>query len=170
MMAAQYLGDEPLMLVEVKMQCRVDFDDEDIYLESVIIPAARALAEEVCGAAIRKARYVEQVSDAGHSVLARGSVIEVESVTVSGTPVPFEISLDGRRTVVQASGSAGKEAQITYTAGIDIAMHAGVRAWMLLVAAWLYANRELMGERDGAKAPPHISASLLSSINVHAGF
>ena len=169
-MIAQYLGDEPLTLAEVKLQCRVDFDDEDAYLESIIIPAARALAEEVSGAAIRKARYVEQVSDAGHSVLARGSVIEVENVTVSGNSVPFGISLDGRRTVVQAQGFAGKAAQITYTVGIDIAMHAGVRAWMLLVAAWIYANRELMGERDGAKAPPHISASLLSSINVQAGF
>lgn len=169
-MIVQYLGDEPLTLAEVKLQCRVDFDDEDVYLVSVIIPAARALAEEVSGAAIRKARYVEQVSDAGGSALARGSVIEVESVTVSGTPVPFAISLDGRRTLVQVQGAAGKTAQITYTAGIDIAMHAGVRAWMLLVAAWLYANRELMGERDGAKAPPHISGSLLSSINVHAGF
>lgn len=169
-MIAQYLGDEPLTLAEVKMQCRVDFDDEDAYLGTVVIPAARALAEEVSGAAIRKARYVEQVSDVGYSVLARGSVIEVESVTVSGNPVPFAISVDGRRTVVQAKGFAGKAAQITYTAGIDIAMHAGVRAWMLLVSAWLYANRELMGERDGAKAPPHISASLLSSINVQAGF
>lgn len=169
-MIAQYLGDEPLTLAEVKQQCRVDFDDEDDYLESVIIPAARALAEEVSGAAIRKARYVERVSDAGNSVLAYGSVIEVESVTVSGNPASFAINLDGRRTVVHASGSAGNAALITYTAGIDIAMHAGVRAWMLLVAAWLYASRELMGEREGVKAPPHISAALLSSINVQAGF
>jgi hypothetical protein len=64
----------------------------------------------------------------------------------------------------------GRAAQITYTAGIDIAVHAGVRAWMLLVVAWLYANRELMGQREGAKAPPHISAALLSSINVQPGF
>lgn len=169
-MIAQYLGDEPLTLAEVKLQCRVDGDDEDAYFEGVLIPAARALAEEVSGSAIRKGRYIEQVCDAGNSVLARGGVIEVESVTVSGNSVPFAISLDGRRTVVQASGSAGKAAQITYIAGVDMEMHAGVRAWLLLVVAWLYANRELMGQRESAKAPPHISAALLSSINVQPGF
>lgn len=169
-MMAQYLGDEPLTLAEMKLQCRVDGEAENAYIEGVLIPAARALAEEVSGAAIRKGRYIEQADDAGYSVLARGSVIEVESVMVSGSPVPFVISLNGRRTLVQAKGFAGKAAQITYTAGIDISVHAGVRAWMLLVAAWLYANRELMGEREGAKAPPHISAALLNSINVHPGF
>lgn len=169
-MIAQYLGNEPLTLAEAKLQCRVDFDEEDAYLESVIIPAARALAEEVSGAAIRKGRYIEQVSDAGHSVLARGGVIEVEAVTVNGDSVPFAVTQSGRLTLVQASGFAGRAAQITYTAGIDIAVHAGVRAWMLLVVAWLYANRELMGQREGAKAPSHISAALLSSINVQPGF
>lgn len=169
-MIAQYLGDEPLTLAEVKLQCRVDGEAEDAYIEGVLIPAARALAEEVSGAVIRKGRYIEQVGNAGYSVLARGSVIEVESVVVGGDVAPFAIALDGRRTVVKASGFTGKSAQITYTAGIDIAVHAGVRAWMLLVAAWLYANRELMGEREGAKAPSHISAALLASINVHPGF
>lgn len=169
-MIAQYLGDEPLTLAEVKLQCRVDGDDEDGYFEGVLIPAARSLAEEVSGAAIRKGRYIEQASDAGNSVLARGCVIEVESVTVNGDSVPFAVTQSGRLTLVQVSGCAGRAAQITYTAGIDIAVHAGVRAWMLLVVAWLYANRELMGQREGAKAPSHISAALLSSINVQPGF
>lgn len=169
-MIAQYLGDEPLTLAEVKMQCRVDSDAEDAYFVGVIIPAARALAEEVSGAAVRKGRYIEHASDAASAVLARGSVIEVEGVTVNGDAVPFAVTLNGRRTVVQSPGFAGKSAQITYTAGINISVHAGVRAWMLLVATWLYANRELMGERNGAKAPPHISAALLASINVHPGF
>lgn len=169
-MIAQYLGDEPLTLAEVKLQCRVDGDDEDAYFEGVLIPAARALAEEVSGSAIRKARYIEQATDAGYSVLARGGVIDVEAVTVNGDAVPFVVAQSGRRTLVQASGFAGGVAQITYTAGVDITVHSGVRAWMLLVVAWLYANRELMGQREGAKAPPHISAALLSSINVQPGF
>ena len=169
-MIAQYLGDEPLTLAEVKLQCRVDGEAEDAYIEGVLIPAARALAEEVSGSAIRKGRYIEQVGNAGYSVLARGSVIEVESVTVNGEAVPFAVTLSGRRTVVQSPGFSGKAAQITYTAGIDIAVHAGVRAWMLLVAAWLYSNRELMGDRDGVKAPPYITVALLASINGHSGF
>jgi hypothetical protein len=56
-MIAQYLGDEPLTLAEVKLQCRVDGDDEDAYFEGVLIPAARSLAEEVSGAAIARALY-----------------------------------------------------------------------------------------------------------------
>ena len=58
-MIAQYLGDEPLTLAEVKLQCRVDGEEEDAYFEDVLIPAARALAEEVSGSAIRKGRYIE---------------------------------------------------------------------------------------------------------------
>lgn len=169
-MIAQYLGDEPLTLAEAKLQCRVDGDEEDPYIEGVLIPAARALAEEVSGSAIRKGRYIEQAIDAGHSVLARGGVIEVEGVTVNGDSVPFVVTQTGRLTLVHAPEFGGQTAQITYTAGIDIAVHAGVRAWMLLVVAWLYANRELMGQREGAKAPAHISAALLSSINVQPGF
>lgn len=169
-MIAQYLGDEPLTLAEVKLQCRVDGDEEDAYIEGVLIPAARALAEQVSGSAIRKGRYIEQTTDAGTSVLARGGVVEVESVTVNSDAVPFVVTQSGRRTLVHAPGFAGQAAQITYIAGIDIAVHAGVRAWMLLVVAWLYANRELMGQREGAKAPAHISAALLSSINVQPGF
>ena len=89
---------------------------------------------------------------------------------INGDAMPFVLEQRGRRTLVQSSGFAGKPAQITYTAGIDITVHAGVRAWMLLVVAWLYASRELMAEREGTKAPPHISAALLASINVHPGF
>lgn len=58
-MIAQYLRDEPLTLAEVKLQYRVDGEEEDAYFEGVLIPAARALAEEVNGSAIRKGRYIE---------------------------------------------------------------------------------------------------------------
>lgn len=91
-------------------------------------------------------------------MLGRSGVIEVESVAINGDAVPFVVARSGRRTLVHLLGFAGQAAQITYTAGIDITNHAGVRAWMLLVVAWLYANRELMGQREGAKAPAHIGA------------
>lgn len=170
-MICEYLDDkEPLTLDEVKVQCRVDFEEEDSFLSNIVIPAARSLAEEVSGAAIRYARYVEHVSDVSAAVLGRGCVLEVESVSQGGTPISFTTSRSGRHTVVHAQGAAGQPFEITYTAGIAIANHPGVRAWMLLAAAWLYANRELLSERSGPKEPPYITKSLLSSINVHPGF
>lgn len=101
-------------------------------------------------------------------MLGRSGVIEVESVAINGDAVPFVVAQSGRRTLVHALGFAGQAAQITYTAGIDITNHAGVRAWMLLVVAWLYANRELMGQRKGAKAPAaHRGAnSLIAAVDL----
>lgn len=170
-MIIEYLDEhEPLTLAHVKGQCNVGFEDDDEYFSDIVIPGARALAEEVSGAAIRPARYVDQVSDGGAAVLGKGCVMEVEQVLVNGEPVAFTTSRQGRRTVVLAPGAQGKPAEITYTAGITIANHPGVRAWMLLAAAWLYNNRELLAEREGSKEPPHIAKSLLSSINVQPGF
>lgn len=170
-MIIEYLDDkEPLTLQDVKAQCSVGFAEDDAYFTGVVIPAARALAEEVSGSAIRPARYTEQFETASAMVLGKGCVQAVESVLVDGEPVAFTTTQRGCSTVVHAPTAQGKPAQVTYTAGINITNHPGVRAWMLLAAAWLYANRELIAERDGPKEPPHIAKSLLSSINVHPGF
>ena len=152
----------------MQVQCRVD-EGEDLYLADVIIPAARSLAEAKTGCAIRPARYRDTFADASRCVLSVGGVMAVESVEVDGAPVAYTTTLEGRRTCVSAPGSAGKPCVITYTAGIDINQHPGVRAWMLLVCGWLYAQRELLGVNN-SETPAHIAESLLASINVAAGF
>lgn len=168
-MILEYLTpDEPITLAEVQAHCRAD-GSEDAYLEGVVIPAARALAEAKTGCAIRPARYRDTVRDAAECVLSVGAVTAVESVTVDGAAVDHAITVDAGRTLVQVPTGAGKSCVITYTAGIDISQHPGVRAWMLLVCGWLYAQRELLGGNN-SEPPPHIAESLLASINVSAGF
>ena len=168
-MIVEYIDlDEPLQLFEVMSQCRVD-EGEEAYLAAAIIPAARALAESKTGCAIRQARYRDTFADASRCVLSMGGVLAVESVTVGGAPVAFTSTVQARRTCISAPDYAGKECIVTYTAGTDIDKHPGVRAWMLLVCGWLYAQRELLGG-DNSEPPPHIAESLLASINVAAGF
>lgn len=89
--------------------------------------------------------------------------------TTSKTGCAFTSTVQARRTCISAPDHAGKECIVTYTAGTDIDKHPGVRAWMLLVCGWLYAQRELLGG-DNSEPPPHIAESLLASINVSAGF
>ncbi len=168
-MIVEYLAlDEPLHLAEVMSQCRADECDE-AYLVDAIIPAARALAESKTGCAIRQARYRDTFADASRCVLSMGGVLAVESVTVGGAPVAFTSTVQARRTCISAPDHAGKECIVTYTAGTDIDKHPGVRAWMLLVCGWLYAQRELLGG-DNKEPTAHIAKSLLARINVAAGF
>lgn len=167
-MIVEYLTpNEPLTLAEVQAHCRVD--GEDAYLTFAIIPAARALAEAKTGCAIRPARYSDTFQDAAECVLAVGAVTAVESVVVDGAAADYTTTEDAGRTVVHTTAGAGKPCVITYTAGIDINQHPGVRAWMLLVCGWLYAQRELLGGNN-SEPPPHIAESLLTSINLNAGF
>ena len=171
-MIVEYLADEPITLAEVRAQCRVDEDDtsEDNYLSGVVIPAARALAEAKSGSAIRRARYSETVADVGACVLAVGEVREIESVKVAGADVAYTSTTKARRTYITAASYPGKVGEVTYTAGIDIAKHPGVKSWMLLVCGWLYRNREMIDNLPMHEVPQHIADSLLSSISVPAGF
>lgn len=155
---------EPLLLDDAKLHCRVDGYDEDALFSDVIIPGARALAEQKTGCAIRNARYTDTISDAGETALSVGGVTTIESVTLSGNSVAYTTRIQSRRTFVTAPAGS----LVTYTAGTDIQKHPGVKLWMLLVCAWMYANRELIG--DSKAEPPYFIESLLSSISVPTGF
>src|SRR5438132_5766197 len=77
------LGDEPLTFADVAAQCRLDGEAERPFIESILIPAARQLAEQKTGAAIRPARYLETFPwfPAILSLpLGLGQVIKVEQV------------------------------------------------------------------------------------------
>lgn len=169
-MIVDFLAPEPLTLAEVKAQCRLDGGADDDYLSDIVIPAARALAEARAGCAIRQARYRDAAPDLAQHPLAIGGVLEVESVQVASADVPYTTHLDARRTVVVAPGSAGRSGVVTYRAGIDIQQHPGVRAWMLLVCGWMFAQRELFTATAIHVPPPHIADALLATINVPAAF
>ncbi|OJW83816.1 MAG: hypothetical protein BGO66_17630 [Alicycliphilus sp. 69-12] len=161
----EYTDDaEPVSLAEVKAQSRVTHYAEDDLIELVIIPAARALAEQKTGCAIREARYAETVPDTSRLPLSMGGVLEVESVKLGSEDVAYDTLLEARRTYVSAPAGA----VVTYKAGTNIANHPGVKSWILLVCAWMYANRELIG--DSKMEPPYFTQTLLSSIAVPSGF
>ena len=163
-MILTYIDPEPLSLAEVRRQCRVDGVDEDELIQFQIIPGARALAENKTGAAIRKARFQDTV--ALPAALEMGQVLLIESVTVAGLAVAFERTESARRTVVSAAGHEGAQAVVTYTAGISIDQHPGVRSWLLLACGWMYGDREMVRQWQFNEAPRYITDSLLLSINV----
>lgn len=137
-----YIDDEPVTIDEAKQQCSLDDDAEDLgFVESVIIPAARAWAEQKTGAAIRKGVFTETIL-AG-SALSVGRVVSVDSVKIDGTDVAFTTVEKGRRTIVLSAGNEGKEIDVEFTAGIDINQFPDVKAWLLLACGWMYENREL---------------------------
>lgn len=160
-----YTGPEPLTLHEVKAQCRVDGEDDDALIGDIIIPAARALAEAKSGCAIRGARYADTVPGNGIVMLSVGGVGAIEAVKLNGVETASTSEVQARRTYVTAAPGA----VVTYTAGTDVSKHPGVKAWMLLVCGWMYAQRELLGGSN-SEPPPHIAESLLASISTPAGF
>lgn len=166
MMLVEYTAaDEPVSLEDVKIQCRIDWDDEDGLIEGAIIPGARALAEGVSGCAIREARYQQAIPAEGSAALSIGGVLQIESVQLDGVDVAYTSRIEARRTYITApAGSV-----VTFKAGTDVAKHPGVKTWMLLICGWLYANREMLGG-DVKEPPRYISDALLASIAVPSGF
>lgn len=163
-MLIDHIDPEPLTLAEVKLHARIDAADDDASIEGGIIPAARIMAEQKTGCAIRKSRFQDTIELPG--ALSRGGVIAIESVTVDGVAIDYTATETARRTVIDAPEFVTQRAVVTYTAGVDIAKHPGARAWLLLACAWLYADRELV--RDGSKTemPRYITDTLLMSIDV----
>ncbi len=166
----EYTASEPVTAAQVKAQCRIDGNDEDSFLESAVIPGARALAEQRSGSAIRPARYSETFEDAGECVLPVGCVTEVESVNVGGEDVAFTTTTTGNRTTVRTEGHEGKAAVVTFKAGIDISKHPGVLTWVLLVCGWLYERREMISAAQAHAVPGYIADTFLLSIAVHPGY
>lgn len=166
----EYLGTEPVSVDEVKQHCRIDDGDEDQYIATVIIPGARAMAETRSGSVIRKGRYAETITLGG--ALSVGRVTSVEEVSVAGVSVAFQSTQKGRRTTVNAPGSEGKLALVTFLAGVDIVEFPGVKSWLLLACGWMYANREMFSSGAGGvmEMPRSYVDSLLAPIEVPASF
>lgn len=170
-MIIEYIGDEPLTLTEIKIQCKIDDDEENSFLEGVIIPGARAMAEAKTGCAIREARYLDDVTDLANGALSMGGVTEIESVMAGNESVTdYAVITSARRIIVVAAGSyGGKPGAITYRAGVDISLYPSVKSWMLLAAGWLYANRELLYSGQAIQEmPQRYVDSLLLPIDVPA--
>lgn len=173
----EYLVDaEPLTFDEVAAQCRIDDDSERAFIERIVIPCARQAAETKSGAAIRKARFVEQLAGfpPGAFSLTIGQVMSVESVSYRAADSEVRTKLDerdyeliqtGRESVLGPCSSMGwpnaSGIKIQYQAGINIARYPSVRSWILLAAAWAYEHRELFAKGQAITAMPDGYADVL---------
>ena len=162
-----HTGPEPLTYEDVVIQCHLDPDDDDSaerdLIERIVIPAARGLAEQTTGAAIRKGRYRDHIPVIPASnVLAMtvGQAYELECIALGVTAdaptldesAAYLVNTGQESLLYTRQGSrwrdvAGNSPQgmmLTYLAGIEIDHHPSVRHYLLLAAAWAYRHRELL--------------------------
>lgn len=177
---------EPITLAELKLQCRIDSNDEDALLD-LIIKAARAKAENYTGTAI-VTQVWDQTLDAwpcAEIELLKPPATAITSVTyrdVAGATQTLSNTLyvlDAAQFpgwLLPAYGAAWPATDgsancitIRYATGYaDAASIPGdMRAWLLLTAAFLYAQREVMvmGERI-SEIPQRFVDSLLDPYRV----
>jgi uncharacterized phiE125 gp8 family phage protein len=171
-LSADALSDEPISLDEVKTQARIDLDltDDDLFIQTVLIPSARQQAETRTGSIIRPARYRQWLSAFPHHRdplwLATGNVQTVESLT--WLPNDRHVQGLGRQTFDLTKTdlvTPDRESALMLQSGhwphaarqadaIEVVLTAGsspqdfsdrypsVKVWMLMAAAWGYAQRE----------------------------
>ena len=154
---------EPITLAQLKAQCRVDTTDDDAVL-TLAIQAARAKAENYTGTAIISQVW-DQTLDAfpeAEIELLKPPVTTINSVTyvdaagATQTLPGASYSLDAATFpgwLLPAYGTEWPETRdqanavtIRFTTGYADAnsVPGDMRAWLLLTAAFIYAQREVM--------------------------
>lgn len=177
-----YTGDPVITLADVARQCRVEEGDlQPELIEGVIIPAVTAQAEARTGAAIRTALYEEDWSfgyrrDRAFDVGQVKEVVSVQRVLGGGRLEPLT-SLPWLRYVGTESLPEFDEElhpgplRVHYTAGTDLAVHPGVRMWLLLSAATAYEFREsLIAGMTVVEIPATYTDVLLADITLPPRF
>ncbi|WP_460111739.1 hypothetical protein [Pseudomonas sp. H3_D04] len=150
----EYFGEPVLTLAQVAFQCRVEPEDmEPALIEQIIIPGVTTQCESKTGASIRGAIYEEDWPThfaAGHA-LDVGQANEIVSVMAQqadgawvAQPGPFELRQDQRESFLffPSLRPAGV-LRIRYKAQLDMAVHPGVRNWLLMAAATIYRHPEM---------------------------
>lgn len=164
---------EPLTLDEVKAQCRVSGSSEDALL-AIYIAAARKNAEAITGRSLIT-RTLEQVVDAFPDASLRlgsppvQSIVSVKYIPAGSATLttldPSAYTLDdingpGWLLPVDTwpeTADVSNCVQVRFTAGYGSSstdVPADIRAWLLLTAATLYAQREAIDTAGRATALP----------------
>ena len=157
---------EPLTLVEAKLHCKVDANDDDALITALIV-AARRLAEQQTGCALvtQSWRQTFDAFPAAAIALERPPLASVQTVKYYDTDGTLQTLGSGAYTV-HTSGQLGLVApaygttwpatrdrleavEITFTAGYGNAavVPQEIKQWMLLQIGHWYENREAVGER-----------------------
>ena len=192
--------DEPISVDDVKRNCRIDEDitDDDTFIQEIIIPGARQMAETRTGSIIRPARFVQRFPrfpESGRDFpITHGLVKEIESISflpLRGSP-RIQLSQDAyesfvidRETLVcpltrdwPETGISPRAVEIVYTAGVGkddfSSRFPSVKQWLLLAATWAYDHRSLFVTAKGAhgyqELPDDYVSCLLDPITLATRF
>lgn len=154
---------EPISLAELKAQCRIDSSAEDALL-GIFVQAARERAEQITGTALVSQTW-DQTLDAFPAaeiellkppVSAITSVKYVDTSGVQQTYSSANYTLDSSTfpgwvlpaygTEWPATRDQANAVTVRYVTGYAnaAAVPAAIKAWCLLTAGFLYANREAL--------------------------
>lgn len=177
---------EPISVGELKLQCRIDGSDEDALLP-VLIAAARAKAENYTGAALMPQVWEQTLDtfpEAEIEILkppASGieSVRYIDAAGAEQTLSPAAYVLDRAAFpgwLLPVSGAqwpatldAANAVAVRYQCGYADAasVPADIRAWLLMTAAFLYAQREALSmDGKASEIPGRFCDALLDPYRV----
>ena len=187
---------EPLALEDVKNHLRLDTDEDDWNLSSIIIPGARAHAEALTHSVLRKAQVIYTIGDfpritAGICppiVLSAPNARSVDAIHYLDDSGQL-MDLTGFRTLIDTnqvkiiapsfpvlSNPPGDAVKITLTAGYAQQEFASylptVAQWMLLAIGWAYTQRDLFSNdaKLFAQMPSSYTDGLLQAANALPSF
>jgi len=171
-------NEEPLTVDDLVAHARLGTDEATAlasYLETVVIPAARQLAETRAGAAIRRATYQDHRTSVprGAIQLGMGQAYAVESLTIAGQlqdPSSYSLLVIDKDPRVIPSHGRWPHGPLTvvYNAGIeDMSRYPSVKNWMLLAAAWMLEQPSMFTLEQAVQSmPASYVDSLLAPISV----
>ena len=174
----RYSGEAVLTLEQVADQVLGLAPDQHDLVTKVIIPAVTAQAETITGAAIRRAEYVEDWLAGGRrggwlDIGQADKIVKVQILGGSGDlpEQAYELEQGSLQSRLQLRGVSHLPLRITYEAGTDLEVHPEVRQWLLMQAATLYAQREvLITGTIVARLPESFIDTMLAGITVPPRF
>jgi uncharacterized phiE125 gp8 family phage protein len=172
---------QPVTLAEARLQLRVEFEDEDSLIESLILVATQAASDRLQRALVPSRYRLTQDAFTDVIELLMPPVASVESLTYFDeagtlqTLAPSAWLLDAASEparLVPAVGSEWPATQcrpsavtVNYTAGYPVgAIPATINQWILLAVADLYNNRERSSDKP--KVPQNFADSLLDTYRI----
>lgn len=141
---------------EMQAQARIDDDDEQAYVES-LIDAATDYAEEALGATLIARERVIVFRDGEQMRLPWGPVLSITSV-IDGRDQAFtdyELRTRGKLEIVQPNSSIGYPVTVTYRAGYEnaAAVPSSILQAIRMHVATLYKVRESVLEKALQSVP-----------------
>lgn len=172
----RYTGEPVLTLAEVVEWVREDpATAQADLITKLIIPTVTAQCEVETGAAIQEAEYEEDWPTGIRArALDRGQateILKVQTLQPDGallSPDQYSLQIGQRVSVLTVRSDVAL--RITYKAGLDLVAYPSVRSWMLMYAATLWGQREVIAQGGVVPLPGQFLDSMLSDIKVPPRF